>query len=296
MVSTPKTVLYRGPNNIGDDVSLALKILSGSVSFESSQHAEHNVICVNGLTDTQRAISATAVYLVGSVASCVDVNLKIRSALFGEDTVNRGLASDVNAKIRDSNDISTHTKSTQRDPWIWEGISHLMIHLSVFGHHSHPPDKIIAKNLPNLNVQDHGLDLIALYGSNSLGVTAGECKAYLNDPSRAITDASNRLKEIDEGLRDSELRRMLANFRSALTEAQIEMLVQSSWLRERAYFPMVCCDASYAVDWQRNRQVIRRLEPPPDRKFLVPLPIDNAGNYFDAIADAMRQYSSQCSM
>jgi len=283
---------YEGPHRLDDDISLALDVLNGLLSFSSKECKQHYVISASGLAGTDQIVEAIAVYLVGAIAKCIDVNLEIRAALFNEDTLTRDLSADVGRVVGEDNCISDSRRRTERNPWIWEGISHLIIHLSLYDNPSHPPDRVLAKNKPKLNVKDHGLDVVALYGSDQLGVSAGECKAYLQDPAGAITAASNQLQAIDENLRDAEIRDALSEFRPVLSEEQKNMLVGTFWRGERAYFPMICCDASASVVWESNRPVIERLQPPANRKFLVPLPIEDADGFFDAVAEVMRQYAS----
>ena len=271
---------------------MALDVLNEALWFSSIECEHHHVIQANGLKSEHRVIKALGVYLVGTIASCIGLNLEIRAALFNESTVSHDLSRDVVSVVGQDNCISEDRKRTERNPWIWEGISHLIFHLSLYDNPSHPPDQVLAKTQPKLNVKDHGIDVIALYGSDQLGVSAGECKAYLQDPTRAISDASGQLEEIDNELKDADIRNTLSQFREVLSEEQRNLLIGTFWHDERAYFPMVCCDATVSIDWTRNRQVLERLEPPANRKFLVPLPIENASVFFDAVAEAMRLYVS----
>lgn len=87
-----------------------------------------------------------------------------------------------------------------------------MLHLSVKNGSCHPPDRILVKSSIHLDVKDHGLDVIALYGTDALGVTAGECKAYLYRPGEAIADAANRLREVDQELRDARRAHTLTHY------------------------------------------------------------------------------------
>ncbi len=283
-------IRYGGPEDLASDVEIALNLISTNVNFNVTKHQQHSVVRAYGLTAGRDICEAIAVYLVGSIASCIQTNLEIRAALFGEGTIADRLYGDVISLIGADNGIPDNEKRTRRNPWVWECMSHLIFHLSDRGHHSHPPDQIVAKTMPSLDVTQHGLDVFALYGTDSLGVTAGECKAYLDRPTDAIRDASNDLEKIDTGARDARIRQLASQFRPLLTQEQESSLTEAFWLDERAYFPMVCCDETAAVDWERDRPVLGRLKPPPDRKFLVALPIENAESFFDDVAQSMRDY------
>jgi len=282
---------YRGPERINDDVRLALQNLHTLVSVEVSEHEHHCVIRIYGLDQRDTIIKGVAVYMVGAIASCIEFNLKIRAALFNEDTLKRDLYRDVVEVVGQDNDMADESKTCERNPWIWEGICHLIFHLSLNNEANHPPGRLLAKSSIHINVKDHGLDVIALYGTGSLGVTTGECKAYLQRPGEAITDAANRLGEVDRKSRDVEIRAALAQFRPSLTPDKQKMLAGTFWHEERAYFPMVCCDSTHSVNWTTNRVVLTRLKPPANRKYLVPASIDNAESFFDAVSEAMRQYT-----
>lgn len=288
---TTEINLYQGPNRLNDDVQTALKNLNNFLSFEISEHDNHSVIQITGLDQRDDVVQGIAVYLTGAVASCIEFNMSVRAALFNEETLTRDLYRDVERVIGQDNNIDTTVKTYERNPWIWEGICHLMFHLSLLNNKSHPPDLLLAKSSIHLDVKDHGLDIIALYGTEKLGVTAGECKAYLERPASAITDAANRLEEVDSNSRDAELRAALSQFRSSIPPDKQDMLVGTFWLNERAYFPMICCEITHSVDWSRNRRVLERLNPPSNRKFLVPAAINGAESFFDAISETMRQYA-----
>ncbi|MCM1567793.1 MAG: hypothetical protein NC238_17940 [Dehalobacter sp.] len=283
---------YQGPNQIKDDVERALQNLHTVIRTELTEHENHSVIRIYGLGQENTVVQGIAVYLVGAIASCVDFNMEIRTALFNEDTLVRDLYRDVTNVIGVNNGISDRIKTYERNPWIWEGISHLFLHLSIMNPANHPPGRLLAKSSIHLDVNDHGLDIIGLYGTDSLGVTAGECKAYLERPAAAITDAAKRLQEVDNLLRDAEIRATLSQFRPSLLPEQQTLLVRAFWHDERAYFPMVCCDSGHSVDWALSRVDLIRLRPPVNRKYLVPAPIDGADSFFDILSEEMRCYAS----
>ena len=289
-----KTTLksYQGPAELVLDMAAALARLDRLVTVEIGELANHSVVQVKGLDSREEVVEGIAVYLVGAIAGCIEFNLQIRAALFNEKRLSRDLLRDVVQIVGATNSIEENVKIYDRDPWLWEGISHLLFHLSLTDPAKHPPAPLIAKSSLHLSAKDHGLDIVALYGVDSLGVSAAECKAYLQRPSDAIADAANRLREIDHELRDSEIRSVLVQLRPSLSSSQQTKLASAFWYQERAYFPMVCCDAKYGVDWTEDRIVLSRLVPPANRKHLVPASIDDARRFFDAVADAMRSYAA----
>jgi hypothetical protein len=287
--ATPSSPVYKGPDYLAGDMEIALNVLASSLNVSATECESHTHLEIGGfgLPDT---LTATAVYLVGSIAQCIQADLRIRDALFDDATRNVELLSDIEQVVGD--DLSEDQfKTMSRDPWIWEAISHLFVHLAQTTTGLHPSGTVLAKTQVKYDVNDHGLDLIAIYDAGELGITAGESKAYLNDPTRAITDAANRLREVDESLRDSDIRATVNQLRPALDAAQSAKLGGAFWRNERTYYPFVCCDEEVAVDWVRNRKVLRDLNIPVSRKMLVPFSIPNARDVFDTLSSVMRAYA-----
>jgi len=285
-------VKYSGPNALVNDINLSLQTLHKLITAHIEECQNHRVIYLNGLEDSAEVKLAIAVYLTGAIAACIGFNLEVRAALFGEGKVERELYSDVVKVIGPDNNISEQKKTYERNPWLWEGISHLLLHLSSFDKLKHPPAPILAKSSIHLSVNDHGLDIIALYGSKQLGITAGECKAYLERPGDAIADSAKKLNEVDKNLRDTEIRQTISQFHSSLPPDIQSRLVNAFWKDERSYFPMVCCDKNFSINWTSNRLVLQRLQCPPGKKHLVPVTMRDAKLFFDCLADSMRNYAS----
>jgi len=171
---------------------------------EQSECQTHSVLRADNL-DEESCLEAAAIYLVSAIAQSIDANLRIREALFDEESLSRDLHADVVAVIGE-NSADAEFKTMKRDPWMWEGISHMLIHLSREEKEFHPSGAVLAKTSIKYDVNDHGLDVITIYEAGGLGISAGECKAYLADPTRAIVDATHKLSEVDSNKRDNEIR------------------------------------------------------------------------------------------
>jgi len=287
---TGSRVTYKGPAQLADDMQAALKVISSSLTVTASEYVSHTHLDIVGF-DSPDTLNAVAVYLVGSIAQCIQADMQIREALFDDATRSVDLLRDVIGVIGDATATDTF-KTMNRDPWIWEAISHLIVHLAKTAGDFHPSGKILAKTLVKYDVNDHGLDVIAIYDSGQLGITAGESKAYLNDPSRAITDAANRLSEVDKNLRDADIRATVNQLRPVLTASQSSRIGGAFWKSERTYYPFVCCDHGAILDWSRNRKTLRDLAIPVSKKLLVPLSLPNARDLFDALSNSIRDYAS----
>jgi hypothetical protein len=287
--STLSVPAYQGPAHLHKDMERALSVLTSSLHVTATESESHTHLEIAGF-GPPATLKATAVYLVGSIAQCVLADLQIREALFNEATRNEDLLADVEGVIGNAS-ADNNFKTMNRDPWIWEAISHLIVHLARTTTDFHPSGRVLAKTQLKYDVNDHGLDLIAIYDSGVLGITAGESKAYLNDPTRAITDAANRLREVDASLRDVDIRATVTQLLPALTAAQQARVGGAFWRNERTYYPFVCCDNGAALDWCRNRKVLRELGIPVSRKMLVPFSLPRARQMFDTISMLMRDYA-----
>ena len=279
---------YLGPLSLAQDTHAAVAILTQRLSIEHSVGQSHSVLLVKGCSNDD-SVQATAVYLVASIAQTIDANMRIRQALFDHTSLKRDLQADI-VSVIGNEDSDDEFKTKRRDPWLWEAISHMLIHLSRLNEAFHPSGHVLAKTGLKYDVNDHGLDLIAIYRAPGLGISAGECKAYLDDRSRAIADASNRLSEIDKNKRDIELRAAISHLRGVLGDDVQKGLAGAFWRNERSYLPFVCCEDSQSLNWLGDRPVLRRLEVPTNRKILYPIPLVHGRNTFDRICESMRSY------
>ena len=282
-------VKYKGPAKLVQDVEAALDELAGRLTITHQEVDSHCILQIDGFADRD-VQDAIAVYLVSLICQSVQANLQVRNALFNEDTFDRDVRRDV-VSVIGKKSATGRFKTYRRDPWIWEGICHLFIHLSVSSKDYHPSGRVLAKTSVKYDVLDHGLDLIAIYRAANLGISAGECKAYFSDPSRAIQHAAAALSEVDTNVREMEIRAAVSQLRSALSPTNQSKLADAFWREERTYFPFVCCDHDHARDWTRGRTSLRSLKVPVSKRLLVPCSIKRARKAFDNIAKAMRVYS-----
>ena len=282
---------YKGPTNLAADVETALQTLNKRLILTSQLTATHTVLNIDGFGEGD-ALEATAIYLVGAVAVSVKQNMSVRKALYDEADIKRDLLADVVSIIGSNNQIDDAFRTKSRDPWIWEGISHLLVHLSRQAPAFHPSGFVVSKTSVKHDVNDHGLDLVALYRNGAIGVSAGESKAYMSDPARGIRDASNRLREVDLNKRDSELRSTVDQLQLSLPENEQDQIAGAFWRNERTYLPFVCCDVNHAEDWTVDRPTLTRLDVTASKKLLVPLSIKSPHNTFDSICSRMREYPS----
>ena len=158
---------YDGPVELVSDVELALQTLSDNLVLRQETCETHTVLLVENF-GVRSSLEAAAVYLVSAIAQNIEANLKLREALFDEDHYARDLATDVKRVVGGSK-VDDEVKTKERDPWLWEGISHLFVHLSRLNPEFHAVGEVLAKTSIKFDVRDHGLDLIGIYEELNLG-------------------------------------------------------------------------------------------------------------------------------
>lgn len=284
--------LYLGPTSLDVDVGAAVSVLRSGLTVQSQAGHSHTHLLITGL-EAPENLRALAVYLVGCVAFTVHANLEIRRALFDASELPRILFENVVEVIGATNPPhDDRFRNMNRDPWICEALGHLIIHLGQTPLGFHPPGEVLAKTQVKMDINDHGLDVLAIYRAGGLGVTAGECKAYLQNPTRAISDAAEKLSEIDQLKREMDIRAAVNQLRDSLAPVDQAQLASSFWSSERAYYPFICCDSSAAKDWLGERVSLARLAVTNQRKFLVPFSLPGANVLLDRLCDLARIYAA----
>lgn len=181
-----------GGNNliqsIEHDMELALHHLCGILDVELSNHETHTLLRISGIQQSQECLNCIAIYCVGQILNAVQVNLTIRADLLGTDekAIDR-IVQDVYSVIGENNEILTNKqKIEERNPWLFETISHLLVHSSRIRPEFHPVGQLLGLLPVHGKVKEPGLDLVAIYISDDIGLGIGEMKAWENDPSAAL--------------------------------------------------------------------------------------------------------------
>jgi hypothetical protein len=275
------------------DIDRCLESLSGRLQVGSADAGTHQLLTIIGIDCSQECLQDLAVYCVGQIAKAVQVNLEIKADLLGIDNedVRVHLINDVYSVIGENNDALTDLqKRNERDPWLFEALSHLFVHLSTGRGDFLPVGIPIGLTMTHRGVNQPGLDLVAIYASTALGLSVGESKAREDDPSKGLREAAKRFGEVDLGNYDQELRTIVGQMRYAIPIEYQEQITGVFWRDERAYLPFICYDSRHNPRWADEREALRPLNVPATHIILVPLPIENFRKFFDDLADAMRTY------
>jgi hypothetical protein len=242
--------------------------------------------------DAVKDAVAKYVVIVG-IAQGVGIDLKIAHSLgitcekesvrVNADTINQ---------VGESNDVSAKFKTDSRDPWITESIAHLFALHSGYFPDLIPFGAIAALTPIHIDAKDHGLDLLAIHvGEPDILLSIGESKASEKNASNHVGDAARLFREIDDGLRDSEIRQKVNVLSHCLSKNHQDSLALAFWKDERVYLALVGYCVNSAFSPSAARPTLGALGPGKERVRLVAISLQNYKGYFDQMAEKIRQQS-----
>lgn len=287
------------------DIGDALTYLRDTLQCCYSTCGSHNTVIVAGLADDERVREAIARYLVGIRAAAVDAALNIKANL--EDTqedreeVFRSVIQIVKQEIDPMGDPLPDWVTRERNPWLAEGIWHLLMAVAAHRSDIHPPGLILLLSYAHIKAIDHGMDVSAVFhNSGSIGFSIVETKAYRDDLNSAISSATEFFREVKLGTHDSRIRQAVQIMRTALPASEQGLVSDSFWKRNRVYIynPHYGRGVS-SVDWTNRRPSLAELASERERILIMPNELVDFDQYFNDIADRMRGYAQelqQCTM
>jgi hypothetical protein len=275
------------------DIERCLGTLSKRLHVTPAAIGTHHLLTISGIDCSTACLQDLAVYCVGQIAKAVQINLKIRADLLGfenEDARNQ-LIQDVYSVIGENNDdLTDEQKRDERDPWLFEALSHLFVHLSTRNQSFFPVGKLIGLMPTHRSVKEQGLDLVAVYAGDNVGFGIGESKAWENDPSGGLQAAAKKFLEVDLGKYDADLRMTAGIMRHAMPVEYRNQMTSAFWKEERAYLPFIGYSSNHNPRWTSEREVLRSLSVPSTHRLLCPMPLEDFRDFFDRLASEMRTY------
>lgn len=278
------------------DTEQSLLSLDELVQVTAVTIGTHKLLTIVGFDRSPDCLLCLAVYCVAQIANAVQVNLQIRADLLGIDDQDscEQLLQDVYSVIGKSNEAKTPKqkkwKEDERDPWLFEALSHLCVHLSIRNPDLLPVGTLVALVPMHGKVKKQGLDLVSVYVSPQIGLGIGECKARENNPWVGLQAAADKFQNVDMGNYDPELRTVVGLIRFAVPAEQRNQMTRAFWKEERAYLPIIGYNANHNPQWSSEQDALKELGVPPTHRLLIPLPLQDFRDFFDDLADAMRTY------
>jgi hypothetical protein len=277
------------------DVERCLDALSHRLIVAFADTGTHRLLTITGVDCSAECLRDLAVYCVGQIAKAVQVNLQVKADLLGFDNrdAREQLIPDVYSVIGENNNaLTAERKTDERDPWLFEALSHLFVHLSVRNAGFLPVGRLIGLIPTHKSVKEQGLDLLAVYAGDAVGFGIGECKARENDPSGGLLEAVRKFSDIDSGGYNSDLRSTAGMMRESMPLEYRDQMTGAFWREERAYMPFIGYSSSHHPRWACDRQTLMCLGVPATHRLLFPMPLENFRDFFDRLADEMRAYLS----
>src|SRR6267378_3407217 len=120
----------------------AVLVIRISSLVQTIHLASHEMLVVE-IPETPVTIGAIADYLINCIAQTIALDLQIVTELVGSDSGSlASIADDVRRRIGEDNSIGDEFRQDERDPWIAEGIGHLLLNMSR-QHSEIPPDGVL---------------------------------------------------------------------------------------------------------------------------------------------------------
>lgn len=275
-------------------MSEAIKNMAELLRVDVTVAETHYVLTVNGWNDSGDTRQAIAEYLVGLRVAAIDCVLAVRAEYARSDGAQPKILKNVESIVGSpSAPLSGDAISKERNPWIAEALSHLLMVAASVRQQLHPPGQVLTVGLPHIMAKDHGLDVVAIYWTrDGCGLSIVETKAYPGNPNGAISDAVAMFKEINEGKHDLRITQSVQAMRAFLPNEVQTLVSVALWEKNRSYLPNPHYDSTAAVDWTNPRPSLAGLLP--DKRYVLVLPncVEGFHEFFNDIADRMWRYAA----
>jgi hypothetical protein len=282
-----------GPTASGFELATeALETLERRLVLQEEVHAQsHVVLRAEGL-DCPESADALGTYLTAALAGAVQVDIHLADRFLGVSVDRRAvLRQRVERVVRASNhltqDSDRHWRDTRRNPWIAEGIGHLLLFMAGRAATGCLEGRVAALKALHAQASQQGLDLVAIYELGDLPVLAiGETKATHADPSGQLTEATRFFRDIEAHERDGDLVADVTMLETALSDQLRREIGEAFWEKQYTYLPLIVHGTEF--DPHVERQLLAGLTVERNHKRLVVVELPVFYEFFNEVADAMR--------
>ncbi len=272
-----------------------LQGLTDRISCSKDLRSTHTVVSVENLSSDPALCAGIASYVVALRARSIDTALRIRAAALPDRPETKV---DLRAEIRKMCGVELPAGSpaefiqNQRDPWLSEGFSHMLIHAAAVHPNTHPPGTVVGAWTAHTRPGDPGLDVATLYRREGLlGVGIVETKACQNSAPAAVQEATRYFREIDRGQHSDRLRQAVDMLSAALPPDEAASLPLTLWRDERSYIANPHYESGLnGTSWKRRRRTLAELQPPANRIVILACAIGNFRGFFNRVADSALEF------
>lgn len=251
----------------------------------------HAVLRARGL-EAAGVAEALGLYLAGALAGAVTADVRLVDRFLGPSAGrSERLGQRVERLVGRDNQFPSSAlvgwRDTKRNPWIAEGIGHLLMFMAGERDTRCLAGRVAAVKSMHAQATQQGLDLVAIYEVDRLPVVVvGEGKATKADPSGQLSEAAAFFNAVEAGDRDGDLVGDLMMLEMALDDTMRAQLGEALWKERRTYLPLIVYGKPF--DPATTRPALGRLPVELEHRRLVVLELVDFYSFFDGVADAMR--------
>lgn len=282
------------PDAVERAIQESIDYLGENLQFDLREADTHVAVFVTGWNDTEDATRAVAKYLVGLIASCIDSVLTVRTSLLADTDADR---LELRANVESMIGTEEHPKTVDekrefRNPWIAEGLWHLcMVLAGLKRPEFHLPGAVRAVTSIHALARDPGPDVAVVFSiGGALGLTIVETKAYQNDPARAIRDAAQFFRQVDDNAQSLRVRQQMNALVSQLPPSVQKLSTPSFWKRIRCYVPNPHHSSAVEIDWASDRDVLAPFRRDNQIVMIMPHGVTDFADFFDEVASQMVEF------
>lgn len=273
-------------------VEEAIAVLCARIHLaEVAGPSSHTSVVATGLDDPEVA-SALGRYLLGVVAGAIELDASLSALLLpvGPDGAAE-LAAQVQRVVGSDNtfvsDQGMSFRDRVRNAWISEGLGHALLIVRNRQETACLNGPVAALSSPHAEPSQSGLDAVAVYtvGGEPF-VAIEETKSTRERAVDELRNAAGLFAEVDKTRYGPHLRTHLVALRNALP-APLGERVTGALLRDAScYLPVIVHETAF--EHLEDRAWLASLKPPPERRRLLVMRIDDFHGFFDRVADTMR--------
>jgi hypothetical protein len=253
--------------------------------------ASHTAVVATGLDDPDVA-RALGLYLLGVIAGAVELDASLSTQLLpvgadGAAELSVQVQRIVGADNTFVSDQQVFFRDRVRNAWISEGLGHALLIVRNRQETACLDGPVAALSTPHAEPSQSGLDAVAIY------TVAGEPFVVIEETkstrARALDElrkAASLFAEVDSRRYGPHLRTHLIALRNALPEPLGERVTGALLRDASCYVPVIV--HSTAFEHLQDREWLASLKPPPERRRLLVIRIDDFHGFFDRVADTMR--------
>ncbi len=266
----------------------ALRLLGERIVLTEEVRAQSHVVVRADGCDDSAVTAAIGSYLTSALAGVVKADITLANQFLGREIDQASsLRQRVERVAGRDNAVDPHWRDTRRNPWIAEGVGHLLLFMAGTAGTGCVAGQVVALKALHAQASQQGLDLVAIYAlEDAPAIAIGECKATHSDPSGQLTDAAGFLGRLEKGERDGDLVADLTMLEPVLTGALRSQMGPMVWERRRTYLPLVVYGVAF--DPHTERQLLQSLTPAREHKRVIVFELPTFYDFLDEIADAMR--------